>query len=147
MRRIVYTVIILTIFSIGFSASDEENSQKQSVDDVKSVDLVNKKKPNIEEETNTKLSSKEKEIADAGYEAGSIIGMMGGSIEGLSDMIKAANYLDAMNNKSGETIRKIAADQYDTEYQAPSNAQEEKLKKIYVDNYIRGMNKAMRALK
>ena len=147
MRRIVYTVIILTIFSIGFSASDEENSQKQSVDDVKSVDLVNKKKPNIEEETNTKLSSKEKEIADAGYEAGSIIGMMGGSIEGLSDMIKTANYLDAMNNKSGETIRKIAADQYDREYQAPSNAKEEKLKRIYVDNFIRGMNKALRAFK
>lgn len=147
MRRIAYTVIVLTIFSIGFSASNEENSKKQSVEAVKSVDMVENKEPNIEEGTNTKLSSKEKEIADAGYEAGSIIGMMGGSIEGLSDMIKAANYLDAMNNKSGETIRKIAADQYDTEYQAPSNDQEEKLKKIYVDNYIRGMNKAMRALK
>lgn len=146
MRRYAYTIIVMTIFSIGFSASDEEKSKEQSVDEVKSLNVVDKKESSFEE-TNIILSPKEKEIADAGYNAGSIVGMMGGSIEGLSDMIKAANYLDAMNNKSGETIRRIAADQYDTEYQAPSNAQEEKLKKIYVDNYIRGMNKAIKAFK
>ena len=74
------------------------------------------------------------------------MGMVGGSLDGLSGMINAVNYMNAMENKPGDAIREIVGNQYDEEYQAPSNATEEKLKKIYVDNYIRGMNKAMRAL-
>lgn len=148
MRRFAFTVIVLAIFTIGFTASDDKITKEQSLDAVNSEEVVEEKEScvNLGEEKDGRLSPIEQEIADAGYKAGSLMGLMGGSIEGLSDMIKTANYMDAMSNNSGETIRKIAGDQYDTEYQAPSNTKEEDLKKIYVDNYVRGMNKAMRAL-
>lgn len=141
----IFTTFLTIIFAIGFIASMEsENTKEQSVDS--KVPLEVEDITTIESEEDTKLSTEEQKMADAGYEAGSIMGLAGSSLGGLSDMIKAVNYMDAMNNNSGETIRKIAAEQYDSEYQVPTNAKEERLKKIYVDNYIRGLNKTMKAM-
>jgi len=144
-NKSIFTTFLTIIFAIGFIASMEsENSKEKSVDS--KVPLEVEELTTIEPEKVTQLSTEEQKIADAGYEAGSIMGLAGSSLGGLSDIIKTVNYMDAMNNNSGETIRKIAAEQYDSEYQVPTNAKEESLKKIYVDNYIRGLNKAMKAM-
>ncbi|MBO7140178.1 MAG: hypothetical protein J6W19_06390 [Prevotella sp.] len=146
MKNSLLTIFIMACFSVGFTASIEEENAKEKATDSLTTEVEEEETPNDNELTTSELSPREKEIADAGYEAGTIMGMVGGSLDGLSGMINAVNYMNAMENKPGDAIREIVGNQYDEEYQAPSNATEEKLKKIYVDNYIRGMNKAMRAL-
>lgn len=148
-KRLYMTAFIMACFCISFTASVEEENAKEKAANNLTTTIAEDEDVNFDDDEmgTPTLSPKEQEIADAGYETGTLFGMVGGSLDGLSDMINAVNYINAMENKPGEVIREIAGKQYDEKYQAPSNATEEKLKKIYVENYIRGMNKAMRALR
>ena len=85
------------------------------------------------EEQPSELSSIEKEIAEAGAKQGAMFGMAGASNDGFSNMLDAADYIEGMNDKVDEMFKEMAGGEYDKQYGAPVNAEEEKLKGILKD--------------
>ena len=128
MKKYFITAFVMAIFTIGFTASEEDESSKNQT---------------VKEESVTQLSPKEQEIADAGYKKGSMFGMVGSTNEDFSNMLDMADYVDGMDEKINEMYENMAGDDYDREFGAPSTAEEKKLKKIYIDGFIKGMNNAM----
>ena len=128
MKKYLFTALVMASFAIGFIASEEDEISKYQ---------------SVEEESVTQLSPKEQEIADAGYKKGSMFGMVGASNEYLSNMLDMADYVDGMDEKVNEMYDNMAGDDYDREYGTPSTEEEKKLKRIYIDNFIKGMNNAM----
>ena len=89
------------------------------------------------------MSPKEQEVANAGYKKGSMYGMAGASNDEFSNMLDLADYVDGMDDKVTEMFEQMAGNEYDREYHAPTNAEEKKLKKIYIENFIKAMNGTM----
>lgn len=98
------------------------------------------------EEQPSELSSREKEIADAGTKQGAMFGMAGASNDGFSNMLDAADYVDGMSDKVDEIFKEMAGGEYDKQYGAPANSEEEKLKGIYIEHFIKAMNSTMDAM-
>lgn len=146
--------LILPFVMIGASAdSDDERAKlgtEEAIDKkaVKSEDSKTTKKgtEKVENKKDLQLSAKEKEIADAGYKKGSMFGMVGASNEEFSNILDLADYVEGMDDKVTEMFEQMAGDEYDREYHAPTNAEEKKLKKIYIENFIKAMNGTMDAM-
>lgn len=90
-----------------------------------------------------KLSAKEQEVADAGFKKGSMFGMAGASIEDFSTMLDLADYVDGMEEEVNKLLERMAGQEYDNEYNVPTNAEEQKLKRIYIESFIKAMNGTM----
>jgi membrane protein implicated in regulation of membrane protease activity len=146
--------LIFPFIMIGALADTDDESAKQGTEEavdkkaVKSEDSKTTKKATekVEKKKDLQLSPKEKEIADAGYKKGSMFGMAGASNEEFSNMLDLADYVDGMDDKVTEMFEQMAGDEYDKEYHAPTNAEEKKLKKIYIEHFIEAMNGTMDAM-
>lgn len=134
------TSLILPFVIIGVLASSEENISEQAVEK-KEKDRSEKVKEKREQEP--KLSPKEQEVANAGYKKGTMFGMAGASNEDFSNMLDLADNVDDMDDKVTEVFEQMAGDEYDREFNAPTNAEERKLKKIYIEHFIKAMNGTM----
>lgn len=131
---------VVALFAIGFAASDEEEGTKeQSAKSKESTEMVDEKK----EKEKPKLSPKEQTIADAAYSKGSMYGMAGAGNETFSDMLDLADYVEGGEEQVKQMLEKLAGDEYDMEYNAPTTAEERKLKKIYIEYFFKGMNGTM----
>jgi hypothetical protein len=145
------TSLILPFVIISVLASSDENTPEQAIEKKeesktadKSESIKEPSKDNSEkEEQEPKLSPKEQEVANAGYKKGSMYGMAGASNDEFSNMLDLADYVDGMDDKVTEMFEQMASDEYDREYHAPTNAEETKLKKIYIENFIKAMNGTM----
>lgn len=145
------TSLILPFVIIGVLASSDENTPEQAIEKKeeaktadKSESIKEPSKDNSEkEEQEQKLSPKEQEVANAGYKKGSMYGMAGASNDEFSNMLDLADYVDGMDDKVTEMFEQMAGNEYDREYHAPTNAEETKLKKIYIENFIKAMNGTM----
>ena len=145
------TSLILPFVIIGVFANSDENTAEQAVEKKeepktadKSESIKEPSKDNSEkEEQEPKLSPKEQEVANAGYKKGSMYGMAGASNDEFSNMLDLADYVDGMDDKVTEMFEQMAGNEYDREYHAPTNAEETKLKKIYIENFIKAMNGTM----
>lgn len=143
--------IILPFVVIGASADTDDVSAKQGTEeavDKKADESEASKTPKtaiekVEKKKDLQLSPKEKEIADAGYKRGSLFGMAGASDEGFSNMLDLGDYVDGMDEQINEILETMAGDEYDKEFHAPTNAEEKKLKKIYIEHFIKAMNSTM----
>lgn len=145
--------LILPFFMIGFLVDSGKGEAKNSIEkkeEQKAASVVKEqKKSEVAEEEKPKeaeLSSKEKEFADAGYKKGTLYGMAGANNNEFSDMLDMADKVAGMEDKVNDVMEEMAGRVYDTEYDAPSNAEQEKLKKIYIENFIKGMNDTMDAM-
>ncbi len=90
-----------------------------------------------------KLSAKEQEVADAGFKKGSMFGMAGASNDNFSNMLDLADYVDGMEEEVNKMLEEMAGQEYDIEYNVPTNAEEQKLKRIYIESFIKAMNGTM----
>ena len=152
---VVATSLILPFVIIGALASSEENASEQAVEkkeEPKTADKAESTKESLKDRSEKikekeaqepKLSPKEQEVANAGYKKGSMYGMAGASNEEFSNMLDLADYVDGMDDKVTEMFEQMAGDEYDREYHAPTNAEEKKLKKIYIEHFIEAMNGTM----
>lgn len=147
------TSLILPFVIIGVLANSDENTAEQAVEkkaEAKTTDKSgNTKEPSKDksekekEKEEPKLSPKEQAVANAGYKKGSMYGMAGASNEEFSNMLDLADYVDGMDDKVTEMFEQMAGNEYDREYHAPTNAEEKKLKKIYIEHFIEAMNGTM----
>ena len=145
------TSLILPFVIIGVLANSDGNTPEQAVekkvepktaDKSESIKEPSKDKSEKEEQE-PKLSPKEQEVANAGYKKGSMYGMAGASNDEFSNMLDLADYVDGMDDKVTEMFEQMAGNEYDREYHAPTNAEEKKLKKIYIEHFIEAMNGTM----
>jgi hypothetical protein len=142
MKKYLWTLAVLAIFAVGFAASDEE--ENSSVDS-SSTPAQTEKSENKEkkEKQEQQLSPKEKEVAEAGANQGSLFGMAGASNEEFSNMLDVADYVEGMDDKVDEIFKEMAGGEYDKQYGSPTNGEEKKLKKIYIEHFIKAMNNTM----
>lgn len=98
------------------------------------------------EEQPSELSSREKEIADAGAHQGTLFGMAGANNEGFANIHDASDYMGEMGDKYNEMLEEMAGSEYDKAYNSPSNSEEEKLRKIYIEHFLKAFNSAMDAM-
>lgn len=117
------------------NAVKSENTKKSEKE---TTDKAEKKK-----EQEPKQSPKEKEVAEAGANQGALFGMVGASNEEFSNMLDLADYVEGMDDKVDEILKETAGGEYDKQYGTPTNAEERKLKKIYVENFMKAMNNTM----
>lgn len=153
----IIAAIIIPLLSVGLSADNQEqkesgtevSSQKEAVEEGQKTDTEQKAETrdinNKTKETN-KLSSKEQEIADAGYKKGSMAGYAAAENEEFSNMLDLADQIDGMEDKVNEMIEQMASQQYELEFNAPSNLEEEKLKELYIEHFKKGMDDTMDAM-
>lgn len=145
--------LILPFMTIGFSVDPEENDAveqtvenkeevKTQVEEKAKKEKKEEKKEKEEKEQERQMSTKEQEVANAGFKRGTMFGMAGSSADGFSDMLDLADYV-GMNEKVDEILEQMAGDEYDREFQAPTSPEEKKLKKIYIENFIKAMNGTM----
>ena len=99
-----------------------------------------------EKSKESSISPREKEIAEAGRHQGTLFGAAGTNNNEFSAMLDMADLSEDMEDKVNEMLEEMAGGEYDKEYGSPSNAEEEKLKKIYIENFIEAMNNTMDAL-
>ena len=145
------TSLILPFVIIGVLANSDENTPEQAIEKKEEPKTADKsesiketsKDKSEKEEQEPKLSPKEQEVANAGYKKGSMFGMAGASNEEFSNMLDLADYVDGMDDKVTEMFEQMAGNEYDREYHAPTNAEEKKLKKIYIEHFIEAMNGTM----
>lgn len=146
--------LILPSVMVGIWDSPKDNSSaKQEVkqeeqpkegDKAKDADKpTNEQTEKVEKKQESQQSPKEKEMAEAGANQGALFGMVGASDEGFSNMLDLADYVEGMDDTVDKMFNEMAGREYDNQYGAPTNAEEEKLKKIYVEHFIKAMNNAM----
>lgn len=99
-----------------------------------------------EKSKESSISPREKEIAEAGRHQGTLFGAAGTNNNEFSAMLDMADLSEDMEDKVNEMLEEMAGGEYDKEYGSPSNAEEKKLKKIYIENFIEAMNNTMDAL-
>ncbi len=150
--------LILPFIIIGVLASSKENTSDQVVEkkeEPKTADKAENAKEYAKDRSDKvkekqtqepKLSPKEQEVANAGYKKGSMYGMAGASNEEFSNMLDLADYVDGMDDQLNEMLEEMAGDEYDREYHTPTNAEEKKLKRLYIENFIKAMNGTMDAM-
>jgi hypothetical protein len=145
------TSLIIPFVIIGVMANTDKNTTEQTVEKKAEPNTTDKsgstkessKDKSEKEKQEPKLSPKEQAVANAGYKKGSMFGMAGASNEEFSNMLDLADYVDGMDDKVTEMFEQLAGDEYDREYHAPTNAEEKKLKKIYIEHFIEAMNGTM----
>ena len=144
MKKSILTVAVFALFAIGFASSDEdENTSNQNPE---TSIQTNEETESVSEAEEASMTPKEQEMADAGFNKGTMFGMAGASNEGFSNMLDLADYVDGMDDKVNELLEQMAGNEYDKEYNAPTNAEEKKLKRIYIENFIKAMNGTMDAM-
>lgn len=150
----VFVVSLIVPFAmIGALAGSDDDDAKQKVkkeehpkETVKSEDTkksTRETKEIVKKEQESQLSPKEKEVAEAGANQGTMFGMAGASNDGFSDMLDMADHIDGMDDKVNEIFEEMAGGEYDKQYGAPTNAEEKKLKGIYIEHFIKAMNNTM----
>ena len=147
------TSLILPFVMIGALNSPETEKVKQEVEQPKETLKSEETKKTtkettekIEKKQEPQLSPKEKEIAKAGYERGALFGMAGSSNEEFSNMLDIADYFDELGKEVDNMYVQMAGQEYDNAYTAPTNAEEEKLRKIYIEHFLKAFNSAMDAM-
>lgn len=117
----------------------EDKVEKKEVAKPKKVETKKEIKKEVKKET--ALTAKEQEIANDGAQKGHLIGLGMGQNEGLQ------NSMDAME-KTGRgdevdnVLERMAGRDYDNYYGAPTNAEEKRLKQIFVKYYLEAMEAA-----
>lgn len=99
-----------------------------------------------EKSKESSISPREKKIAEAGRHQGTLFGAAGTNNNEFSAMLDMADLSEDMEDKVNEMLEEMAGGEFDKEYGSPSNAEEKKLKKIYIENFIEAMNNTMDAL-
>ncbi len=147
--------LILPFIMVGILDSSKDNSstkqeikqEEQPKEAVKSKDADKPKNEQTEKVEDKgqepQLSPKEKEVAEAGSKQGTLLGMGIASNEELSNMLDMADYIESMKDEVDKLNEDMAGSEYDKRYGAPTNAEEQKLKKIYMENFIKAMNNTM----
>ena len=92
------------------------------------------------------MKGKEKEIATAGYNNGTLFGVAGASNHGFSAAHVLSENTDELGDEFQQMMVEMAGSEYDKVYDAPSNTKEEKLKKLYIKYFIRGLNVTMKKM-
>lgn len=148
--------IIIPGATIGALTDPEDSTPKQTVEKQEDPKTPAKKEApqksteakaeKEEKEQESPLSPREKEVANAGFKRGIMFGMAGASNEEFSNMLDAADYLDDLGKEVDKMYQEMAGREYDNEYNAPTNAEEEKLKKIYIENFRKGMESTMEGM-
>jgi hypothetical protein len=149
--------LVLPIVMVGALAdSKNDSSTKQEAEKVErpkdAVKLKNTEKTTdnqtdkLDKNQDPQLSPKEKEIAEAGAKQGTLFGMAGASNDSFSNMLDMADYVEGMDEKVNEMFEEMASGEYDKQYGAPSNAEDRKLKKIYIEHFVKAMNNKMDAM-
>lgn len=150
----VFAVSIILPFimiAILIEPKDESGSKQRVEKAEKSKeDLSNKKKKTKEptekvekKRQEPQMSAKEREVADAGAKQGLMFGMAGAGNEEFSNMLDLADYVDGMDDQVKRVFEEMAGNEYDKQYGSPSNAEEKKLKTIYIKHFIEAMNNTM----
>lgn len=132
---------ILMAFFIFLRISCKESKSKNNDPQKQKTEQVEKKS---EQKVPKELTAKEREVANNATEVGRAVGMALGGSE-LSNMIDAAENMgheDDLDN----LYEKQAGDAYNKDYGVPSNAEEKRLKQIYVEHYLKAMEAAMEAM-
>ena len=125
---------------------EKQEKPKNSVEEEKNKESAKSEIKKEEKEQESPLSAKEKEVANAGFKQGTMFGMAGASNDEFSNMLDLADYVDGMDDKVKEMFEQMAGDEYDKEYNTPTNAEEKKLKRIYIEYFIKAMNGTMDAV-
>ena len=128
------------------STKQEAEKVERTKDAVKSEDSEKSTKEQakkVEKKQEPQLSPKEKEVAEAGANQGALFGMAGASNEEFSNMLDLADYVDGMDDTVEKMFNEMAGGEYDKQYGTPTNAEERKLKKIYVEHFVKAMNNTM----
>ena len=122
MKKYFMTMAVLTIFAIGFAASDEDSSDSS----------ISNSKPQVEEKQETEAEryereqkereEKKQELAKDAYDSGYHTGFT----------FTSAQYYSA--NKEG-----LARKNYTTWHGVPKTDEEKELYNIYIENYVKGM--------
>ena len=150
----IFAAFIIPFLAVGFSVDKQENketdvevsSPKRSMEEGQKTDTEQKTETrdvDYKTEKTDNLSSKEREIADAGYKKGAMAGYAAAENEEFSNMLELAGQIDGMEDKMNEMIEQMASQQYEAEFNAPADSEEEKLKKLYVEYFKKGMNDTM----
>ena len=153
----IIAAFVIPFSTVGFSADKQDNkkseievsNKKESEEEGQKTDTELKSETkNVENKTKEtdKLSLKEQEIADAGYKKGAMAGYAATENEEFSNMLDLADQIEGMEDKVNEMIEQMASQQYELEFNAPSNIEEEKLKKLYIEYFKKGMDDTMDAM-
>lgn len=97
----------------------------------------------VKKKQEPQMSAKEQEVANAGAKQGTMFGMAGAGNEEFSNMLDMADYVDGMDDKINKMLEEMAGREYDNQYGSPTNAEEKKLKKIYIKHFIEALNDTM----
>ena len=143
--------IILPFVIIGAVADPIDKKDKKSVvkKETKAAVASDKSTQNNsgaakeEKSRESSMSPREKEIAEAGRSKGVLFGAAGADNNEFSTMLDMADLSKDMEDQVNQMLEDMAGSEYDKEYGTPSNAEEKKLKKIYIENFIEAMNNAM----
>ena len=104
------------------------------------------KKTDKREENISLLEGEEKEMATAGYNNGQLYGMAGASNDGFAGKHIISENIEEIGDEFQKMVVEMASSEYDKAYNAPTNANQEQLKKIYVKYFIRGFNETMKKM-
>lgn len=152
---VVFAVsIIIPFVIIGAIADPVDKKDKESVvkKETKAAVASDKSTQNgsaakkEEKSKESSMSPKEKEMAEAGRHQGTLFGAAGANNEGFSNIVDMADLSKDMEDQVNQMLEDMAGSEYDKEYGTPSNAEEKKLKRIYIENFIEAMTNAMDAL-
>ena len=152
---IVGTGLVLFFIAAALSNGDNNTKKEKAVASEQTItdkttfqNEAKNKEDKVKEESNSikELSQKEKEVAETGTKQGTQFGMAGAFADGFSDMVDMADYVEGMEDKINEILEDMAGGEYDKMYGAPTNAEEKKLKKIYIEHFIEAMNNTMDAM-
>lgn len=142
MKKYLYSVLVMALFAIGFAASDEKGNVKKAVV-VENVDSLASEDEDVSKRTDEALSPKEKEVAEAGSSQGTLFGMAGANNEGFANIHDASDYMGEMGDKYKEMLEEMAGAEYDKAYNSPTNSEEVRLRKIYIEHFLKAFNKTM----
>ena len=120
--------------------ADEEDAKKELEKIRHDVKKTDKREENI-----SLLEGEEKKMATVGYNNGQIYGQTL-VVQSIGTIHIISEREDEVGDEFKEMIVELADSEYDKTYNAPSNAKEEKLKKIYVKYFIRGLNEIIKSV-
>lgn len=138
MKKYLFTMLMMAIFAIGFVASSESGSENQQQSDSTPTKEIS------EEQKNEYATTKEKEMAQAGYSKGNIYGLAARGNEDLDfkNTMEVAEMV-GVGDELNKNLEIMAEQEYTNVYGNPSTPEEEKLKKIFIKNFLKAFKELM----
>ena len=135
MKKYVLSLLTLALFGIGFTSSDDSETKTSAQEEVST---------NTEEKESTeKLTPKEQEVADAGYQKGVMFAYASTSNPEFASLVRMVDQEEIVSNTLKETADNEYRREYNKSFTAPLSDKDKHLKEIYTKYFIKGLKETL----